>query len=69
MILSGRGNRESFNGASVEGDSFIHLGILTTRSTACGKLFKDFMLTSSDVTIDCVDCVAEVEKRQKDFLY
>ena len=64
MLLSGRGDREYFNGATVEGDSLIHLGILATRATACGKTFKNFMLTSSDVTVNCTECVAEVDRRQ-----
>ena len=64
MLLSGRGDREYFNGATVKGDSLVHLGILATRATACGKAFENFMLTYSDITIDCPDCVAEVERRK-----
>ena len=64
IVLSGSTDREYFNGASVEEDSLVHLGILVTRSTACGKPFKDFMLTYSNVTINCPSCLAEVDRRQ-----
>ena len=58
VTLTGRGNnRDTYNGATVEGDDNIHLGILTNRETACKKPFKEFFATYSDVDINCKDCI------------
>jgi len=63
VVLKGRGGREFQNGATCEGDNYIHLGFLEGSQTACGKAWKNFMLTYSDVEIDCPDCIKELKRR------
>lgn len=49
-------------GCRSPGDDFTHLGALIIQRTACGKPTGD-MLLGRDVTVDCPECVAEIEYR------
>ena len=62
-ILKGRGGRDHINGATCDGDKYMHLGELFSRQTACNKPFKDFLITCSDVEITCPDCIKAIRKK------
>ncbi|GEM_PF-6185397 len=62
VVLKGRGQRDIHNGATVEGDSLMHLGHSLEQRTTCGKSIKEFLLTNSDVEIDCPDCIKTLKK-------
>lgn len=63
VILKGRGERDIYNGATVKGDKFMHLGFILEKKTACGEFYESFLATYSDVEIDCPKCIAEIKKR------
>lgn len=65
VVLQGRGGREFQNGANCKDDDHVHLGFLEGQMTACGRMWEHFMLTYSDVEIDCPDCIKELKKRAK----
>lgn len=58
IILKGRGERDIYNGATIEGDTkFMHFGYGLKRETACGRLIKEFLLAYSDIEINCPKCI------------
>jgi len=61
VTISGRGQRDQFNGALVIDDEAMHLGIIKPMEgseTACHQPIKQFLLTTSDVDVTCPQCVA-----------
>lgn len=63
VVLKGRGDRDKYNGATCQGDKFIHLGLLLENATACGKAIDQFFLTYDEVEIDCLDCIKALKKK------
>lgn len=59
VVLKGRGGRDITNGATCNGDKFMHLAQLG-KGTSCGKPIKDFLLTYADVEIDCPKCIRKL---------
>lgn len=62
VTITGRGGRDTVNGAKVEGNKKMHLGSLPDGHTACGRPFTGFLTTYSDVKIDCPDCIKKMVK-------
>lgn len=55
---------EVIRGCGVEPkDEHIHLGMLFKRVTACGKDMGEILL-ADEVTINCPDCVTEINHRK-----
>ena len=57
VTLKGRGGREYKNGATRKQDDYMHLSVDIGNTTVCGHVVDSFLLTYSDVDIDCPDCV------------
>ena len=64
VVIKGKGKRDIYNGATVEGDTFTHLGISLSGLTACRRSIKEFFATYSDVEVDCPACIRSVNRLQ-----
>lgn len=53
-----------FGCTSGQDSKLIHFGFAFIRLTACGQPTGDILL-SSDITVDCPECVAEINHRAK----
>ena len=65
VLLSGRGGREDQNGATVKSDDKIHLSVDMGKTTICGSAVDKFMLTYSDVEIDCPQCIKRLKAKSR----
>lgn len=63
ITLIGRGERDRYNGATVRGDDYVHLGLLLEGRTACDKAIDKAFITYSDVKINCPECIKDVKER------
>ena len=62
IFIKGRSGREFLNGATCEGDDYVHIGhSLPNMMTECGKGIEGFMMTYSDVEITCPDCISRLK--------
>ena len=51
-----------YNGATAYGDSFMHIGMsLSGGSLLCKGSLKEFLLTNSNVEIDCPKCIKKIK--------
>ena len=70
ITISGRGEREVYNGAHVKDSSYIHLGFGAfhpqSGQTACGVSWDKFMVSYSLVEINCPDCIKAVKGRKEE---
>jgi hypothetical protein len=63
VMLKGSGGRDRYNGATVKGDTFMHLGIVGAETaTACKKGIENFLLTHADVKITCPSCIKVLKR-------
>lgn len=63
ITLSGRGERDKYNGATVKDDNYVHLGLLLESRTACNRAIDKVFLTDSEVKINCPECIRDVKER------
>ena len=63
VMLKGSGGRDRCNGATVQGDDSMHLGILG-QGTACEKTIEEFLTTYADVKITCPSCIKVLKEPQ-----
>lgn len=60
VTLKGRGGRDTQNGSTVKSDKFMHLSVDIGASTICGRIPDSFLMTYSDVDIDCPECIKKL---------
>ena len=60
VTLKGRGGRDLQNGATVEGDTLMHLSVDAGQTVVCGLTVESFVVTYADVDIDCAFCIAKI---------
>lgn len=63
ITLSGQGERDRYNGATVKDDNYVHLGLLLESRTACSKAIDKAFITYGDVKINCPECIRDVKER------
>lgn len=66
VVLRGRGGRDTQNGATCKNDEYMHLSVNCGESTICGKGVESFLLTYSDLDINCPKCVKRLVKGGSD---
>jgi hypothetical protein len=50
-----------YNGATVRGDKYVHIGrLFSDGTTLCKRSMENFFLTTKDVEVDCPDCILKV---------
>lgn len=66
VILGPGSDRDRFNGATVEGDNFMHLGIIDPiggSETICHKVMSHFLLSNNKLDITCPECIATLKQK------